>query len=126
MSWQWLTGEPYALALDPKETEDTGLGRLPNPLIVNASAFFTPGGGPGPFRVFADIRNLLDRRVPQFNFTTFPATNVSASHFLQYYLLTGETGGYTNPSAGYSLRHVDNPATRSAGRTIRLGVEMRW
>ncbi len=125
LTWQWFTGEPYLFCPNPKGCDESTLEerRLPNPLILNAGVYVSPTGRPSAFRLFADLRNLLNRRVPQFTFSTLPSTDVQPFHFLDYYLLYDETGGYVN---GLEVRDVGNPRTRSAGRNIRLGVELRW
>ncbi len=134
-SWSWTGGAPYYSAVDAKvdrDRDDPALeaGRLPATFLINLRMKVTPRGS--RLALIVDARNLIDRVIPGFSFSTYPASTVpwgiNANHFLDYYLVTGETGGYAlrQDDGTYWLRDVQNPETRSAGRNVRLGVELSW
>lgn len=122
---RWDTGRPYSICLKKRgcDREQLYEGRLPSPLDLDLSARWSPGGRTGRAHLTLEVRNLLGRRIATFDFGSY-GTSVGSGNFIAYYDRYARAGGYLLDT-GSEVRpfHVENPQTRSAGRTIRLGLE---
>lgn len=128
MTAAWDTGRPYTVCIKPRGCTDSQLmkGTLPQPITLDMALRWGPRSGRSPIRLLAEVRNLLDRRIPTFDFGVYPM-RIGSANFLAYYDETGGTGGYIVDTGDSRLTtQVNNPETRTAGRQVLLGVEVEF
>jgi hypothetical protein len=128
LSWLWSSGEPYRYCLSGRcDDADIRDGTLPMPSTVDATATYSFNGrGDGP-RLFVEIRNLLNRRIPFFDFDLFPVEAIGTGNLIDYYERTGEAGGYVIEGTDEDLVvPLDNPQAMTPGRNVRAGIELRF
>jgi hypothetical protein len=124
----WNTGRPYEICIKPRGCTEAEMlkGRLPQPVDVNLALRW----GPRPRRIgiqlLAEIRNLLNRRIPTFDFGVNPM-RVGSGNFLAFYHERRETGGYTFDADDQLISNqVSNPQTRAPGRNVLVGAEIQF
>jgi len=101
-------------------------GRLPAPLDVNLAVRWGPKPRRVGFQVVAEIRNLLNRRIPTFDFGVDPM-RMGSANFLAYYHEHNATGGYIVDLGDRTVEsQVRNPETRAPGLNALAGVELQF
>lgn len=111
----WNPGRPYTLCDQVHCSKDDLIsGRLPAELEVDLALRWRRPVWGADIELLAEVHNLLDRRIPTFDFA-------GGDGFLAYYHNTGRTDGYT---AGGVSSLIDNPQTRTAGRSVLLGAQL--
>ncbi len=124
----WDTGRPYSICIKPRDcTEAQRLkGTLPQPFAIDLALRWGPRPAAVGIQILAEVRNLLNRRIPTFDFGVYPM-RVSSANFLAYYHERNNTGGYiVDMGNGSATAQVNNPQTLTAGRQVLLGVEARF
>jgi hypothetical protein len=124
----WDTGRPYTVCIKPRGCTEGQLmkGTLPQPFAVDIALRWGPKPRALGVQLLAEVRNLLDRRIPSFDFGVYPM-RVGSANFLAYYHEQNETGGYiVDLGDGRVAAQVNNPQTLSAGRQVLLGIEARF
>jgi hypothetical protein len=124
----WDTGRPYSICIKPRGCTESQLikGTLPQPFTIDMAMRWGPRTGRAPLRLLAEVRNLLDRRIPTFDFGVHPM-RIGSGNFLAYYDETGGTGGYiVDTGDSRVVTQVNNPQTRTAGRQVLLGIEVEF
>ena len=124
----WDTGRPYTICIKPRGCTDAQLlkGTLPQPFAIDLALRWGPKPAAVGIQLLAEVRNLLNRRIPTFDFGVYPM-RVSSANFLAYYHERNETGGYiVDMGNGTTTAQVNNPQTLSAGRQVLLGIEARF
>lgn len=126
---RWDAGQPYSVCLDPKgwcDEDERYRGTLPDFFELDLASRWTPGGRAGSLHVSLEARNLLNRRIPTFNFGIY-SSSVGVGNFIAYYDRFGRPGGYLTRSGPTEwATHIANPETLTEGRTVRLGLAADW
>jgi hypothetical protein len=124
VSGDWNSGRPYSICLKPRGCRDSELreGTLPDLFNTDLALRWGQRVGNISLDLRAEIYNLFDRRIPRYEFSAYP-TQIGSDNFLAYYHDTGRTDGYVRASGNQSFYfELDNPETRTAGRSFVLGV----
>lgn|GEM_PF-3904614 len=124
----WDTGRPYDICIKPRGCMESQMlrGRLPAPLDVNLAVRWGPKPRRVGFQVVAEIRNLLNRRIPTFDFGVGPM-RMGSANFLAYYHEHNATGGYIVDLGDRTTEsQVHNPETRAPGLNALAGVELQF
>lgn len=126
LSSTWDPGRSYDICIAPRGAcaGRHRRGRLPDRVSVDLGAGWSLGAPDRGLRLELEVRNLLDRRIPEFAFPVFPST-LSPTNVLAYYHDTGETDGYVlDTGDGEHPTEVAIPEARSAGRSVRIGISL--
>ena len=124
---RWDAGQPYSVCLLRYcREEEKYRGVLPDLFELDLVSRWSPGGDAARVHLNLEVRNLLNRRIASFNFGIY-SSNVGVGNFIAYYDRFGRPGGYLTRSGSTEwATHIDNPQTRSEGRTVRLGIAADW
>lgn len=126
LAFRWDSGRPYEICLEPKGCAKESLfrGRLPNTFDVDVFGSWAPVRGWSKLRLTAEIRNVIGRQAPRFDFGIY-SSKVGVGNFIAYYDRYGRADGYLiEIDDEWQPVHLENPQALTPGRNIRLGVEL--
>ena len=124
LAGRWDSGRPYSVCLRARGCSEAERyeGRLPDLFELDLSTRWRVPRARG-MSLLLEVRNLLDRRVPNYDFGIY-GSGVGIGNFIAYYDRYGRAGGYLVDSGREVWRFdLDHPQTRTAGRAVQLGVE---